>query len=98
MPKNWKIYSPFGKPFPMDDDSRGRFVAFKVPSSTHPSWTLYEMMNKFPELNLVIDLCATDKYYKLENLRFTNPEVDFLKIRGPNQQPTAKPNNEMINK
>ena len=54
-------------------------------------------MDQFPDLNLVIDLCATDDYYRLENLRDTNPEVNFLKIRRKDGKATAKPNVEMIN-
>ena len=79
--QKWSQHKPFGKEMAIDEEGfKFRFIAFKVPMEF--PWNLRKMVEKFPDLNLVIDLCATDKYYRLENLKTLKPTAKFKKIRG----------------
>ena len=61
--EDWEKYTPCGKPI-----SGTPFVAFKVPL-IGSNWTMTNLMEKFPNMNLLIDLTSTSKYYK--KARFT---------------------------
>ena len=79
--QEWRSYEPYGEPIAIDEEGfRFRFIAFKVPMEL--SWTLRKMVQDFPDLSLLIDLCATDKYYRLEDLENLQPDAQFRKIRG----------------
>ena len=79
--QEWRSYRPYGEPISInEEDLNFRFIAFKVPMES--PWTLRKMVKDFPDLSLLIDLCATDKYYRLEDLENLKPDAHFKKIRG----------------
>ena len=93
--QEWRSYEPYGEPISINEEGfRFRFIAFKVPMEL--SWNLRRMVQDFPDLSLLIDLCATDKYYRLEDLENLQPDAQFRKIRGIGN-PQAIPEDATIN-
>ena len=69
--EDWEKYTPCGNPL-----SGTPFVAFKVPL-IGTNWTMSTVMEKFPNMNLLIDLTSTSKYYKKYQVR---PDIEYVKI------------------
>ena len=93
--QEWRSYRPYGEPISINEEGfRFRFIAFKVPMEF--PWHLRRMVKDFPDLNLLIDLCATDKYYRLEDLETLKPDAQFRKIRGIGN-PQATPDDATVN-
>jgi len=69
--EDWEKYTPCGIPI-----SGTPFVAFKVPL-IGTNWTMTNLMDKWPNMNLLIDLTSTSKYYKKYQVR---PDVEYVKI------------------
>ena len=80
--QEWREYKPYGEPISINEKGfKFKFIAFKVPFSRESGWSLEKMVEDFPDLSLLIDLCATDKYYKLEDLETLKPDAQFKKIK-----------------
>ena len=93
--QEWRSYKPYGEPISINEEGfKSRFIAFKVPME--PSWTLRKMVKDFPDLSLLIDLCATDKYYRLEDLENLKADAQFKKIRGIGN-PQSIPDDATVN-
>ena len=93
--QKWSQHEPYGVPIVIDEQGfRFRFIAFKVPLSTESDWNLRKMVEDFPDLSLVIDLCGTkdpNKYYTLENLETLMPHAQFKKIGENDGKPQSIP-------
>ena len=90
--QKWSQHEPYGVPIVIDEQGfRFRFIAFKVPLSNESDWNLRKMVEDFPDLSLVIDLCGTDKYYTLENL-----DAQFKKIGENDGKPQSIPADAIV--
>ena len=90
--QKWSQHEPYGDPIAIDEEGfKFRFIAFKVPLSTETSWNLRKMVEDFPDLSLVIDLCGTNEYYRLENLETLQPDTQFKKIGRNDGKPQSIP-------
>ena len=80
--QEWRQYTPYGESISINEKGfKFKFIAFKVPFSTQSGWSLEKMVEDFSDLSLVIDLCATEKYYRLEDLETLKPDAQFKKIK-----------------
>ena len=65
VPDGWDNYSNIGKRIPDTP-----FISFKVP--LHPgfgrAWGIPQLVEQCPDLRTVIDLTATDRYYRQAEL------------------------------
>ena len=89
-PKDWNRFSANTRVM-----NGAPFVAFKTPISTDYSWTLRKLVQKFPNLDHLIDLNFTDKYYNPAQLQALNPELTFVRIPTKGHE---LPNLETINR
>ena len=92
--QEWRECTPYGEPISINEKGfKFKFIAFKVPFSRESGWSLEKMVEDFPDLSLLIDLCATDKYYRLEDLETLKPDAQFKKIKVT----TAVPEDATVN-
>ncbi|XP_014280425.1 serine/arginine repetitive matrix protein 1 isoform X2 [Halyomorpha halys] len=86
IPEGWLPYAPIGNQVPGT-----RFIAFKVPLreafvdklQDDDRFTINVLLDKIPDLGLVIDLTHTTKYYNKRE--FLDRGVDYVKIQTPGQ-------------
>lgn len=86
IPEGWLPYAPIGNQVPGT-----RFIAFKVPLreafvdklQADDRFTIGVLLDKIPDLGLVIDLTHTTKYYNKRE--FLDRGVDYVKIQTPGQ-------------
>ena len=80
--QEWREFTPYGKPISINEKGlKFRFIAFKVPFTTQSGWSLEKMVEDKSHLSLVIDLCATENFYRLEDLETLKPDAQFKKIK-----------------
>lgn len=86
IPVGWLPYSPIGHQVPGT-----RFIAFKVPLrecfvdklKPEDRFTISILLDRVPELGLIIDLTQTIKYYNKDEI--LDRGVDYVKISTPGQ-------------
>ena len=89
-PKDWNRFSANTRVM-----NGAPFVAFKTPISTDFSWTPRKLVQKFPNLDHLIDLNFTDKYYNPAQLQALKPELTFIRIPTKGHE---LPNLDIINR
>lgn len=98
VPEGWENFTPYGEkifetPFvafkvPLNQNLHGRYEqeyfkgAYDSKAADFQEWTLKTMLEKFPRLDLVIDLTNTDRYYDPQFLKSKNVKHFKIKTEG----------------
>ena len=69
VPKKWMSFPNIGSPIVVSNvDPPFSFISFKTPI-TGEVWGVGSLLRACPDLAMVVDLTATDRYYSTESLR-----------------------------